>query len=138
MAVLAAVREGEPRRVREARRGAVHHLRDEGQRLQRPRPELLHQQQRREVPELAFIRQRQHRSQSRGIDIGRPHVVVRGQHKPPRLGQRPPGVGARNGQHRVLAADAWRSTRLVMRLACPPTMAACGSSVNARTAAERQ
>ena len=47
MAVLAAVRERKSRQIVEARRRAVHDFGDQRQRLQRPRPELLEQQQRR-------------------------------------------------------------------------------------------
>ena len=56
MAVLAAVREREARRIGEARRRAVHDFGDERQRLQRARAELLDQQQRREVAQLALVR----------------------------------------------------------------------------------
>ena len=55
MAVLAAVREGEARRIGEAARRAVDHLGDQRQRLQGPRPEIFQQQQRREIAQLAFI-----------------------------------------------------------------------------------
>ena len=53
MAVLAAERERESRRIGEARRRAVDHFRDHRQRLQRARTDVLEQQQRREVAQLA-------------------------------------------------------------------------------------
>ena len=77
MPVLAAVREREARRIGEAARRAVHHLGDQRQRLQRARPEILQQQQRREIAELALVRDRQHRAQPLQIDILRAHIVMR-------------------------------------------------------------
>ena len=63
MAVLAAVREREARRIVEARRRAVHDLGDQRQRLQRARAELFEQQERGEVAQVALVRQRQHRAE---------------------------------------------------------------------------
>ena len=76
VAVLAAVREGEARRVVESCRRAVHDFGDQRQRLQRARAQLFEQQERGEVAQIAFVRERQHGAQPLRVDVGR--VAPRG------------------------------------------------------------
>ena len=71
MSVLAAVREREARRIVEPRRRAVHDLGDERQRLQRARAELLEQQERREVAQLALVGERQHGAEPPLVHVAR-------------------------------------------------------------------
>src|SRR6185503_609581 len=58
--VLPAMREGEARRVVETCWRAVHDFGDERQRLQSAWPELLEQEERGEVAQVAFVREREH------------------------------------------------------------------------------
>ena len=102
MAVLAAVREREARRIRESRRRAVDHFSDERQRLQRPRTELLDQQQRREVAQVALVGDGQDRAEPLRVDVVRADVMMMRKDEVSRLPQRPIGILARQRKHRVL------------------------------------
>ena len=52
-------------------RRAVHDLGDQRQRLQRARAELLQQQERGEIAQLALVRERQHRAEPLHVHVGR-------------------------------------------------------------------
>ncbi len=88
MAVLPAVREGEPCRIVEPGRCAVYHFGHERERLQRARAELFHQEQLGEVAEIPLVRQGQDRSQPPRLHVPWPHVVVAGHLQPPDGGHR--------------------------------------------------
>src|SRR5262245_30806806 len=77
MAVLATVRECESRGIAEACRSAMHHFRDERERLQSPRAELLQQQERGKVAEVTLVREREDGAQPLLVHVGGAHVVVR-------------------------------------------------------------
>jgi len=102
MAVLAAMREREPRRIGESGGRTVHHFRDERERLQRPRPQLLDQQKRREVAELPLVRECQDSAEPPRIDVSGANVVMRRQDEPAGLGQGVLWIGARQSEQRVL------------------------------------
>ena len=102
MAVLAAVREREAGRIVEARRRAVHHLGDERQRLQRARTELLEQQERGEVAQLALVREGEHGAEPSRLDVRGADVVPRRHLEPPHRGERRRRILARDGEQRVL------------------------------------
>src|SRR4030095_488468 len=74
--VLPAMREGEARRVVETCRRAVHHFGDERQRLQRARTELLEQEERGEVAQVAFVRQSQHRTETLLVHVVWAHIMM--------------------------------------------------------------
>ena len=78
MAVLAAVRQREARRIGEAVRRAVHHLRDQRQRMDRARADARHQQQLGEVGRAGVGRRGERAVQAAQDHVLRPHVVMRG------------------------------------------------------------
>ena len=108
MTVLAAVREREARRIGESSGGAVHNLGDQCQRLQRPRAQILQQQQRCEVAELALVGRRQHRPEALEIDISGAHVVVPRHRQLPRLCEGDVGILADDREERTLRGRAPR------------------------------
>ena len=81
MAVLAAVRERETRRVRKSDRRPVDHFGNQRQRLQRARTQLFQKQERREIAQIAFVGNRQHRSQPFQIHVFGSNLVPRGHRK---------------------------------------------------------
>ena len=102
VAVLAAVREREPGRIVEARRRAVDHLSDQGERLERARTQLFDQEQRCEIAKLALVRERQHRTQAFLVDVGRPDLVPGWHRQLPHRRERPRRILAAHRQHGVL------------------------------------
>ena len=107
--VLAAMRECEARGIVESGRRAVHDFRDERERLQRARPELLEQQEGREVAQVAFVRERQHGAEPLLVDVRRTHIVMRRHDQVANVSQRARRVLTRDGQERIL-----RRTRIAI------------------------
>ena len=139
VSVLSAMRERKPGRILEPRRRTVHHFRDERQRLQRPRTELLQQQERGEVAQLAFVRERQHRAEPFRVDVRRPDIVMRRHLEPPHLGDRL-RRDPRGQSSAARPAPGRRGDRpgCGSSPASAPTIAVCGSAVKSRTAGECQ
>ena len=75
MPVLPPVCEGEPRGIGKARRRAVHHLRNQRERLQCSRTELFEQEERREIAQVALVCERQHGAQALLIHVHGAHVM---------------------------------------------------------------
>jgi len=105
MAVLAAVREREARRIGEAARRAVHDFGDGGERLDGARAEPGRHQQIREVDRRALGRRREGAAQSAQEHVRRPHVMMV-RHQEMR-------------QHRVRPARDERELRLARRIGAP-------------------
>jgi len=80
----------------------VHHFSDERERLQRPRPQLLDQQKRREVAQLPLVGECQDSAEPPRIDVSGANVVMRRQDEPAGLGQGVLWIGARQSEQRVL------------------------------------
>jgi len=72
MAVFPAKRKRESRRIGESRRRAVNHFRDHRQCL--AGSDVFQQQERREVTQLAIVRDRQHGAKPRQVHVLRAHI----------------------------------------------------------------
>ena len=141
MAVFAAVREREARRIGEAAGRSVHDFGNQRERLQRARAEIFEQQQRGKIAELALVGDGQHRAQPFQVDVSRAHVVMRRHHqlRAPRA-RVFSGGSSRDGEQCVAGAGAARRIHQIhdRRPDGSPTMAVCGSETKSRTAAECQ
>ena len=102
MSVFSSMSECEARRIVEPCGRAVHHFRDERERLQRSRPQLLDQQKRREVAQLPLVGECQDSAEPPRIDVSGANVVMRRQDEPAGLGQGVLWIGARQSEQRVL------------------------------------
>src|SRR5687768_13249067 len=102
MTVLAAMREGKARWIVESRRCAVDDFGNEGQRLQRPRAELLEEEQRRKIAQVALVRECEDGAKPTLIDIPRTYVVARRHLEATDIGERPGRVGTCDGQECLL------------------------------------
>ena len=98
MSVLAAMRERKARRIVEPRRRAVHDLGDECQRLQRGRAELLEQQERREIAQLALVGEGEDGAEPALVDVGAADRVPERHLEAPDLRECGGRVGSRDGQ----------------------------------------
>ena len=138
--ILAAVREGEARRIGEARRRAVNDFRDQRQRLQRPRdrrsPAATTTRNRAAAaratppaPRRAASNRRPWRARRDAIGI---RIFITSDQRALRI-----VAGDRSTAH---PAPAWRVDRpgSESRRPCSPTMAVCGSHVKSFTVAECQ
>jgi len=126
MAVFAAMRERKPSGILEPRRRAVDHFRDERERLQRARAELLEEQERREVAQVALVRECQHRRRALRVHVGLADVVMDRHLEPPHVLQRMRRILARDREATRPAQEPRVRRRDCGLMPCDsPTIAVC-------------